>query len=115
MDDPRPVSDALRRVRRDLGAPEPGAFELLRQRWTELVGGALADHSEPVGVRDGRLRVVVDDPAWAGQFRYLHDALVTAVSDAFPDLSIREVSVTASPSGGRPRGSGEDPSGGFAD
>ena len=115
MDDPRPLSDALRRVRRDLGAPEPGAFERLRQRWPELVGSALADHSEPVGVREGRLRVVVDDPAWGGQFRYLHDALVSTVADAFPDLAIREVSVTASPSGGRTRPAADGPRDGFAD
>lgn len=106
MDDPRPLSDAMRRVRRDLGAPEPGQLERLRQRWPELVGSALAAHSEPVGVREGRLRVVVDDPAWGGQFRYLHDALVDAVGEAFPDLAIREVSVTANPSGGR-RGLGD--------
>lgn len=113
MDDPRPLSDALRRVRRDLGAPEPGQLERLRQRWPELVGSALAAHSEPVGVREGRLRVVVDDPAWGGQFRYLHDALVTAVGDAFPELAIREVSVTASPSGGPPRPAGDDRRAGF--
>jgi predicted nucleic acid-binding Zn ribbon protein len=107
VDEPRPVSDALRRVRRDLGAPEPGAFERLRQRWPDLVGSALAAHSEPVGVRDGRLRVVVDDPAWGGQFRYLHDALVENVGEAFPDLAIREVSVTATAPGGRPRGPDE--------
>lgn len=102
MDEPRPVSDALRRVRRDLGAPEPGHLERLRHRWPEIVGTALAAHSDPVGVREGRLRVVVDDPAWGGQFRYLHDALVATLDEAFPDLAIREVSVTASPSGGRP-------------
>jgi hypothetical protein len=115
VDDPRPVSDSLRRVRRDLGAPEPGAFERLRQRWPELVGAALAAHSEPVGVREGRLRVVVDDPVWGGQFRYLHDALVTAVGDAFPDLAIREVSVTASPAAGGSRRGDGDPRDGFAD
>jgi hypothetical protein len=113
MDDPRPLSDALRRVRRDLGAPEPGLVERLRQRWPELVGGALAAHSEPVGVREGRLRVVVDDPAWGGQFRYLHDALVRSVAEAFPDLAIREVSVTASPTGGRPGAAGRDTREGF--
>ncbi len=113
MDEPRPVSDALRRVRRDLGAPEPGAFERLRRRWPDLVGAALAAHSEPVGVREGRLRVVVDDPAWGGQFRYLHDALVGNLAEAFPDLAIREVSVTAQPSGGRPGPTGADRRAGF--
>lgn len=115
MDEPRPLSDALRRVRRDLGAPEPGALERLRVRWPELVGAALAAHSAPVGVREGRLRIVVDDPAWGGQFRYLHDALLTAVTGAFPDLAIRELSVTATPAGGRPGGAGRSGGEGFPD
>ena len=113
MDEPRPVGDALRRVRRDLGAPEPGAFEQLRAVWAELVGAALGDHSRPLGVRDGTLRVAVDDPAWGSQFRYLNDTLLEAVSGRFPHLAIREISVTApSPRRGR-QSEVDDPGAGF--
>ncbi len=96
---PRPVSDALRHVRRELGTPAPGYYELIRDSWPDLVGAALADHSFPSHLRSGVLRVVVDDPAWAGQFRYLADGLVTALAERVPEAGVREVSVVANRSG----------------
>jgi predicted nucleic acid-binding Zn ribbon protein len=97
-EDPRPVGDALRAVRRQLGTPAPSVFERVRDAWPEIVGEALARHSVPLHLRAGVLRVGVDDPAWGGQFRYLTDTLVTALADRVPDAAIREISVTA----GRP-------------
>lgn len=104
-DGPRPVTDALRHVRRELGTPEPGHFEAIRDSWPELVGDALADHSTPLHLRSGVLRISVDDPAWAGQFRYLADGLVTALAERVPGAGVREISVVAE----RPGTGGEPP------
>jgi predicted nucleic acid-binding Zn ribbon protein len=93
-DEPTPLGDALRAVRRQLGTPAPSVFERVRAAWPELVGTALADHSRPMHLRAGVLRVYVDDPAWGGQFRYLADTLVTALAERVPEAGIREVSVT---------------------
>jgi predicted nucleic acid-binding Zn ribbon protein len=97
-DEPRPVGDALRAVRRQLGTPAPSVLERVRSLWPEVAGEVLAAHSEPLHLRAGVLRVQVDDQAWAGQFRYLNDTLVEALAAAVPDAAIREISVTA----GRP-------------
>ena len=94
-EDPRPITDALRHVRRELGAPEPGHFDQIRAQWAELVGSALAEHSAPVNLRAGVLRIAVADPAWAGQFRYLADSLVQAVTERVPGAAVREISVVA--------------------
>jgi predicted nucleic acid-binding Zn ribbon protein len=93
-------------VRRELGTPAPGYFEEIGDRWAELVGDALAGHSTPLHLRSGTLRVVVDDPAWAGQFRYLADGLVTALAEQVPEAGVREISVVADRSKGGPD---EDP------
>jgi predicted nucleic acid-binding Zn ribbon protein len=103
-DEPRPVGDALRAVRRQLGTPAPSVLERVRSRWSEVAGEVLAAHSEPLHLRAGVLRVQVDDQAWAGQFRYLADTLVEALAREVPDAAIREISVTA----GRP-GTGAAP------
>ena len=95
-DGPRPVTDALRHVRRELGTPEPGHFEAIRDSWPELVGASLAAHSTPIHLRGGVLRISVDDPAWAGQFRYLADGLVHALTERVPGAAVREMSVVAS-------------------
>ena len=92
-DGPRRVEDALRHVRRELGAPEPGHFTEIRDSWVELVGASLAAHSSPVNLRGGVLRISVDDPAWASQFRYLADGLVEALTERVTGAAVREISV----------------------
>lgn len=105
MSDPRPVGDALARVRRELGTPEPSQFEQIRDSWPELVGDSLSEHSVPLHLRSGVLRIRVDDPAWAGQFRYLADGLVTALAERVPGAGVREISVVAA----RPNDQGRAP------
>ncbi len=99
-EDPRPLGDALARIRRELGTPEPSQLERIRDSWPELVGDLLAAHSTPWHLRDGVLRIGVDDPAWAGQFRYLTDGLVAELAERVPNAAIRDISVGA-PQGGR--------------
>ena len=98
-DGPRRVEDALRHVRRELGAPEPGHFTDIRDSWAELVGASLAEHSAPVNLRSGVLRISVDDPAWASQFRYLADGLVEALTERVREAAVREISVVVGRSG----------------
>ena len=93
-DEPRPVGDALRAVRRQLGTPAPSVFERVRAVWPDVVGDSLARHSDPIHLRRGVLRVRVDDPAWGGQFRYLMDTLLATLAERVPDAAIREISVT---------------------
>jgi predicted nucleic acid-binding Zn ribbon protein len=95
-EEPRPVGDALARIRRELGTPEPSQLERIRATWPELVGELLAAHSVPLHLRDGILRIGVDDPAWAGQFRYLTDGLVTELAERVPNAAILDISVGAS-------------------
>ena len=95
-DDPRPVGDALARISRELGTPEPSQLERIRDSWAELVGDALAAHSTPLHLRDGVLRITVDDPAWAGQFRYLSDGLVAELATRVPNAAITDISVGSS-------------------
>ena len=80
-------------------------LDRIRVAWPELVGETLAAHSVPLHLRDGVLRIGVDDPAWAGQFRYLVDGLVAELSERVPYAAIRDISV----GGSRPdQGSGEN-------
>jgi predicted nucleic acid-binding Zn ribbon protein len=94
-DGPRPVGDALRAVRRQLGTPEPSVLERVQAAWADVVGDVLAAHSRPLHLRAGVLRVHADDPAWAGQFRYLGDTVVAALATGVPEAAIRQISVTA--------------------
>jgi predicted nucleic acid-binding Zn ribbon protein len=95
---PRRVADGLDRVLNGLGqgrrsGPQSGRPSAatgsagLFSRWEQLVGPEIAAHARPLGVRDGELVVVVDDPAWASQIRWLsHDLLVRIASTGGPSL-----------------------------
>lgn len=95
MSEPRPIGDAMRHVRRELGTPEPSQFEQIRDSWPELVGESLAAHSAPLHLRSGTLRIGVADPAWAGQFRYLADSLVATLGERVPGAGVTTISVVA--------------------
>ena len=69
--EPDHLGTSLDRVVRSLGGPGVDVLATVFSRWSELVGEQLAARTEPQGLRDGRLVVAVDDPAWASQVRYL--------------------------------------------
>jgi predicted nucleic acid-binding Zn ribbon protein len=76
-DDPVPLSNALAKVGAELGLAPGDAHGTLDARWSEVMGADVARHARLVSVRDGVLTVVVDDPIWASQMRYLEPAIVT--------------------------------------
>jgi predicted nucleic acid-binding Zn ribbon protein len=69
--DPRRLADSLDRVARQVGAPGAGTLASVFGHWEEAVGASVAGHARPASLARGTLVVVVDDPAWATQLRYL--------------------------------------------
>ena len=94
---PRPVGESLDRITRKLGAGPASTLGAVFRRWDEIVGSAVAAHARPLSLRDGILRVAVDEPGWATQLRYLAPTIVDRCADAVgPDVVTRiEVSVRA--------------------
>ena len=75
-DDPVPIADALAKVRAEFGLPDGDALRTLVERWPDVVGGDVAAHARLDALRDGMLVVVVDDPIWASQLRYLEATIL---------------------------------------
>ena len=103
---PRPVGDALRSVRRELGLGEPGELDELAAAWPTLVGAMLADHAHVRALREGILTIVADAPEWASQLRYLDQVLVERITAELPGVAVREVRVAVARAGGARGGSG---------
>jgi predicted nucleic acid-binding Zn ribbon protein len=74
--DPRSLRDSLDAVARGLGAPPVAALAEVFQRWPEVVGTAVAAHSQPVSLAGGTLVVAVDQPGWAAQLGWLEAELL---------------------------------------
>lgn len=102
--EPRPVGEALDRVLRGLGAPAAPNMSALFRSWPELVGEQLAQRTHPISVRDGALRIAVDDPAWASQLRWLEPELLARMCDVLGTGVVERLEVRV-----RPRGSDHSP------
>lgn len=83
------VGTPLSRVLRHLGVPAVKTLTDLEQSWVEAVGPALAQKSQPVTVRDGKVVVRVDDPVWASQLRWMESQVVEhmAASPGFEQVT----------------------------
>ena len=104
---PRPVGDALRSVRRELGLGEPGELDELAAAWPALVGAMLADHAHVRALREGSSR---SSPTprwasqlrfreWASQLRYLDQVLVERITAELPGVAVRQVRVAVARAG----------------
>lgn len=108
------IGDAVAMVSRELGLAEPEAFAAVTAAWAELVGEAVAAHSQVRSIRDGLLDVGVDSPAWATPLRYLEADLVERASQLLGPGVVTAVRVSVDGAAGgagtaRGRGGGGGP------
>jgi predicted nucleic acid-binding Zn ribbon protein len=99
-DDPRPLKESLDRVARDLGVPNVEVLTGVFSHWSDIVGASVAAHARPVSLRDGTLHVVVDQPGWATQLRYLASEIVTRCEEVLGASAVRSLEVRVDPKSG---------------
>jgi predicted nucleic acid-binding Zn ribbon protein len=109
---PKRVGESLERVAGRIGVPHAGATSLVFRRWEEIVGASLAAQCRPVSLRSGVLAIVVEDPAWATQVRWLSADILRRVEEVAGSSVATSVDVRVRrpepPSrGGSKRGVGE--------
>ncbi len=76
---PTRLREGLDEVLRGLGGGGVEAIVLVHERWSELVGPEVAERSRPAALRDGRLSVTVDGPAWADHLRWSEAEIVARI------------------------------------
>jgi predicted nucleic acid-binding Zn ribbon protein len=69
FDGPQRISDSLGALIKRFSRTDLVGVAALEDHWEELVGPEVAAHTQPSAVRGTTLVVVVDQPAWATQFR----------------------------------------------
>jgi predicted nucleic acid-binding Zn ribbon protein len=87
------VGDSLARLARSLGAPAPALLTAVFARWEEIVGPTIAAQSWPLQLRDGVLRIGVEQPGWGTQLSFLGPELVRKVAAATGDASVEKIEV----------------------
>lgn len=91
--EPRPVADSLPGLARSLGAPPPPVLSAVFARWDEIVGPLVAANAWPLQVRDGVLRIGVEQPGWATQLTFLAPELLRQVVAATGDATVDKIEV----------------------
>jgi predicted nucleic acid-binding Zn ribbon protein len=104
--EPRRLGESLDGFARRLGVPETGALGLVFQRWEEVVGPSVAAHVTPVSLVQGVLKVAVEDPAWATQFKFVAPGLLARLANDLGDGVVERVEVRVERSRGRSGGRG---------
>ena len=98
-DGPHGIREALAKLSRRLGLPDPSKAGVVWGRWEELVGAEIAGHARPSSLREGVLRVRADSPAWAHELGYLREEIQARVNAGLDHPVVTEVRVYTGPPG----------------
>lgn len=98
---PRQVGGDVDRVLARFGAPPAPVMDTLAQRWAEVVGPLMVEHTTPAGLVEGRLRIDATSSTWAAQMRWSRAEVLTRCAALLGPGTVVEVEVRVAPSEGR--------------
>jgi predicted nucleic acid-binding Zn ribbon protein len=78
--DPQPLGTLASRLVADRGWVDQVSSGVVFARWAQLVGADIAEHAQPVSLKDGELIVRASSTAWATQLRLLQRQLITRIT-----------------------------------
>ena len=95
--EPRPIGRSLERVVGGLGSRS--VMIDLHDRWSDVVGAAIAERCRPRRLVEGVLHVEVDHPGWATEIRYLERQIIERTAEIMPQLDITGLTVSVARQG----------------
>lgn len=78
--DPQPLGRLVSRMITDRGWNESVTTARVFAQWARLVGEDVAEHAQPVALKDGELTVRASSTAWATQLRLLQGKLLHKIA-----------------------------------
>jgi predicted nucleic acid-binding Zn ribbon protein len=78
--DPQPLGRLVSRLVSDRGWGESVTSARVFAQWARLVGEDVAEHAQPVALKDGELTVRASSTAWATQLRLLQGKLLAKIA-----------------------------------
>lgn len=93
MNEPRPVSMSVDRLRRQMGLGALDAFESIVAEWGGIVGDRLEAGTEPERLKDGVLTVRAVDGPTAELMKWSSGGVRDRLAERFPEETIESVVV----------------------
>jgi len=91
--DPQPLGRLAARIATDRGWAGQLATGQLFGRWAAIVGEDVAEHAQPVSLRDKELTVQAASTAWATQLRLLQRQLIAKIAAGVGDGVVTRLKV----------------------
>jgi hypothetical protein len=88
------IAGILKEVLKARGLGSGDALAKLRSKWATAVGGKIAQHAQPQMIRDGRLTLTVDSPAWMSQLNMLSPEIIEKINAVLDDGAVKELKFT---------------------
>ena len=90
----QPIRQSLGELSTRFGLAPPATLHQVFADWATLVGEPLATHVRPTTLRDGMLRLMADESAWATQVKYLGQELIDRINERLGGPVVRELAVS---------------------
>ena len=78
--DPQPLGRIASRIALERGWSSRLTTGRLFDRWAQIVGADVAEHAQPIELKEGELTVQADSTAWATQLRLLQKQLLAKIA-----------------------------------
>ena len=59
--------------------------------WSEVVGGTLSEHSQPVSIAKGNLFVKVDSSGWLSEFSHFKEKIILKFNNRYGEEIIKDI------------------------
>ena len=91
--DPQPLGRIASRLADEQGWKPHLAGGVVFGNWCDLVGEEVAEHAQPVALRDGELTVRASSTAWATQLRLLQSKLLARIAAGVGDGVVKRMRI----------------------
>jgi predicted nucleic acid-binding Zn ribbon protein len=91
--DPQPLGRLASRIALERGWSAQLSTGHLFHRWAAIVGKDVAEHAQPIELKDGELTVQADSTAWATQLRLLQKQLLVKIAGGVGNDVVRRLKV----------------------
>ena len=81
------IGDIVKNIIGRMAQRQPDAQHQLEQAWTEILDDKKRTHTRLVGIRDGKVSVLVDSPAWLYQMNISKDSILKKLREKVPEVS----------------------------
>jgi len=81
------IGDIVKNIIGRMAQRQPDQQHQLEQAWTEILDDKKRTHTRLIGIRDGKVSVLVDSPAWLYQMNINKETILRKLHEKLPEVT----------------------------